>query len=33
MAYLIEQGADVTEVTGMSLVDTTDDILPSLEVL
>jgi hypothetical protein len=33
MAYLIEQGADVTEVTGMSLVDTVSDTLPSFETL
>jgi hypothetical protein len=33
MAYLIEQGADVTQITGTSLVDTINDTLPSLEVL
>lgn len=33
MAYLIEQGADITYITGMSLVDTINDTLPSLEIL
>jgi hypothetical protein len=33
MAYLIEQGADATQVTGMTLVDTISDTLPSLGAL
>ena len=33
MACLIEQGADVTQISSTSLVDTTNDTLPSLETL
>jgi hypothetical protein len=33
MAYLIEQGADATQVTGMTLIDTINDTLPSLGAL
>ena len=33
MACLIEQGADVTQITARTLVDTIKDTLPSLEIL
>jgi len=33
MAYLIEQGTDTTQITGMTLVDTINGSLPSLETL